>query len=217
MYSVKIQNFQFRRFFSLSLKKRRFDYKLYGLIFINSLTYHLNKVTKKYLLTNFCASRGTGSGDIAYLEGQDENPYNFYKTLSRLLKPTFYRTKRPNKKTYRFSCNIFVRFISEIDVGFDFRFIKSGKSRFSLEILDIFLVFLHRTIVQHHRRRLIPFSSKSVRYNSTFNLKGSKHVLEFYENTGPKLFQLNRYDFLEFLNLAVTKNQTFLTATGKKL
>ena len=217
MYSVKIQNFQFRRFFSLSLKKRRFDYKLYGLIFINSLTYHLNKVTKKYLLTNFCASRGTGSGDIAYLEGQDENPYNFYKTLSRLLKPTFYRTKRPNKKTYRFSCNIFVRFISEIDVGFDFRFIKSGKSRFSLEILDIFLVFLHRTIVQHHRRRLIPFSSKSIAYNSNFNLKGSGHVLEFYEKTKPIIKKFKRNVFYTGRDESNTKNQTSLTATGKKL
>ena len=170
------------------------------------MTWHLNKYSERYLLTNFHALMWTGSEDIAQTDCQNTNPYGFYKTPSRLLKSRFYRTKRPKEKTYRFSRRIFVRFISEIGVCLDFRFIKIGKSRFFLEILGNFSFFLLRTIVRHLSRRLIPFLSKSVRYNSTFNLKGSEHVLEFYENTGPKFFQLNRYDFLEFLNLAVTKN-----------
>ena len=137
-------------------------------------------------MTSFCASRRTGSGDIAYLGGQDKSLINFYTVPSRLPKLRFSETKKPKEKTLRFIFLIPVRFISEIGDCLYFRFDKTGKSRFFLEIFGIFWFFLHIMIECRVRRRLMQLLLKSATDNSTYNLKGFWNVLEFSKNSGRK-------------------------------
>ena len=63
----------------------------------------------------------------------------------------------------------------------------------------------------------MPFLLKLVTYNSSFNLKGFRNVLEFYKNTGQKFNFIKRNDFYIGRDEYITKNQTLITVTGKKL